>query len=662
MAYFYRRPNGVYYARVRVPDALRAVYGSPDLRRTLNTSDHSTAQRLALMAAFEWKSEFERIYSMLDAKKLAAGSPILLSGGLISLDEAADAVGLTTAQLFTEARARGRRVRLRLVADGWMGVDVPRSELVQDALSSKRKTLIVDVGEALLGRELVPVLGTLFIRPNALMLVSGGVFTDCLFFRDPALTQAVVTDLPGVSVPVGTLLIQRTDAEAIRADLAKSVTPEMLTAGDGGGVGAGIGAISEVVEKAVMGAAFKHKGTKTSAMLAQFYQAKVWSPSTAEQNKRMCGMFVELMNDPLMVELDRDLIARYRERLQALPADLRNVKAKNKRLTLDQLIDLGDSSGLDKLPRVRADRYIAKIGEALAWATENQFININPAANQSPKAKKNKKAQDDRQQFDDKTLALIFGQSWYQSGKGEKASTGKYFHFQPFNYWMPLLALFTGGRLNELAQLYLKDIRQTESGLWLIDFNLEGEGKIDADSSIPQKQLKTVNSQRVIVMHSELVRMGLPEYVKALKGAGHVRLFPELNHDRLKGYGKYAGQWFNERLLGKKLGIERDGTRTFHSFRHTFITACDRLSMPDRLKNELSGHERGIGQREKTYTKDRTAEEQAPFLSPLKFTLPEVAPFNIVEGVKAVHDALERKSRPKSAKSGRVGMPPKAAS
>lgn len=89
MAYFYRRPNGIYYARIRVPDSLRAVFGSPDLRRSLHTSDYALASRLALAAAFEWKTEFQRLRSMFDSRKLVAGSPLLSQPGLITLRDAA---------------------------------------------------------------------------------------------------------------------------------------------------------------------------------------------------------------------------------------------------------------------------------------------------------------------------------------------------------------------------------------------------------------------------------------------------------------------------------------------------------------------------------------------------------------------------------------------
>jgi Cys-tRNA synthase (O-phospho-L-seryl-tRNA:Cys-tRNA synthase) len=46
----------------------------------------------------------------------------------------------------------------------------------------------------------------------------------------------------------------------------------------------------------------------------------------------------------------------------------------------------------------------------------------------------------------------------------------------------------------------------------------------------------------------------LLEYVDALKAAGYDRLFPELKHNKIKGYRAGASKWFNENYFGKVLG------------------------------------------------------------------------------------------------------------
>lgn len=653
MAYFYRRPNGVYYARIRVPDALRAVFGAPDLRRSLHTSDHALASRLALAAALEWKSEFQRLL-MFDANKLLTGSPLLHTAGLISLGDAAQLIGLDVLELFLAAKTR--RLMFCLMADGWMAADVPRAELI--SADPAIKTLNLDVGETLDGRELRPVFGVVYIRPNALAFVGeDGMLNDCLFFRDAARRHAVVMNMPGLTVPVNVLMLPRTDIEVLRQALAAKVLPTMLNQSISTSPAPTLlhsDQITAAVERGLMGEAYKHKEEPASVMLGAYYADKGagWARATLDQNKRMCAVFVDLMGDPVLGLIDRELVKSYRSRLLGVPLDLHRVKARHPGVDLAGLIERASAEGLPVMDEVRADRHIAKIGEAFAWAARNGYMKDNPAAHLATGARTVKRKQDNRQTFDPAALGLIFGQPWFRDGRGELTKQGRYHTFQPFNYWMPLLGLFTGARLNELAQLYLKDVTVSEHGQWYLDFNLDGDGKIDADSSDQDgdasaggKQLKTINSVRIVAMHPELVRLGLPDYVQRLRDAGHSRLFPELRRDEIKGYGKYAGQWFNERFLGKKLGLPRDGTQTFHSFRHTFLTACERLGMPDRVRDEMAGHSRGKGEGHATYIKDRSADEQAPHLNPLRFDLPVVAPFDVSEGLRALGDALSRKQR-----------------
>jgi integrase len=652
MAYFYRRPNGIYYARIRVPDALRPAFGASDLRRTLHTSDHALASRLALAAAFEWKSKFEQMLSMLDIKKLVTGSPLLLTTGLISLEDAAPAIGLSVHSLFSEAKAK--RIAVRIMANGWFGADVPSSELVLD--NPAACTAVYDIGETLHGREMAPIFGELYVRSEELPLAEpDGMLNACIFYRDPARRRAVVVDFPGVSVATSNLLVERTDIEALRARLAARVTPAMLSAAPSSvPTISHVDQITEAVERGQMGPAYKHKNTHTSSMLAAYYAEKGpgWAPATLDKNKRMCGVFVDLMGDPTLSKINQEFVKSYRLKLQGVPTNLHRVKAKYPELDLDGLIRIAQTEKLEVISVSLADRYVAQIGEAFVWAKDNNYMTVNPAANVAKSAKREKRSQDNRQAFDTAMLARIFDQAWFLEGKGMPTKSGKYHNFQPFNYWMPLIALFTGARLNEIAQLHLKDVAMTELGQWYLDFNLEGDGKIDADSKgegktagSDGKRLKTINAERIVTLHPELVRLGLPGYVQALRDNGQLRLFPELTWDKIKGHGKYAGQWFNERFMGEKLRVARDGTLTFHSFRHTFLTACDRLGMSDRVRDELAGHSRGRGEGHTTYIKDRSADELAPHLAPLRFDLPTIAPFNVAAGLIALQDALDRKKR-----------------
>ena len=47
---------------------------------------------------------------------------------------------------------------------------------------------------------------------------------------------------------------------------------------------------------------------------------------------------------------------------------------------------------------------------------------------------------------------------------------------KPAYYWVPLLGLYTGARLNEICQLYVNDIKEIDK-IWCIDINRKTNDK-----------------------------------------------------------------------------------------------------------------------------------------------------------------------------------------
>jgi integrase len=144
----------------------------------------------------------------------------------------------------------------------------------------------------------------------------------------------------------------------------------------------------------------------------------------------------------------------------------------------------------------------------------------------------------------------------------------------PYRYWIPIIALYSGMRMEEIAHLYVHDVKQ-EGEVWLVS----------VDNDRPDKNIKNDNSKRTVPIHSELLRLGLLEFVEQQRTAGEERLFPELI--TIGGrYGKTVSSWFSERK--KKLGFGR--TKNFHSFRHTFTNALKQNGVVEGITAELIGH------------------------------------------------------------------------
>lgn len=146
----------------------------------------------------------------------------------------------------------------------------------------------------------------------------------------------------------------------------------------------------------------------------------------------------------------------------------------------------------------------------------------------------------------------------------------------PSKFWAPPLALYTGARLRELAQLRVVDVRQV-SGIWGID--------ITPDAG----PLKNAASQRFVPLPDAVLEMGLLDYVETLKGHGFERLFPDGSWDAKNGPGDKTSKWW-ARTYMPAAGLD-DEALVFHSFRHALASMGDELGMTEAQIGALTGHQ-----------------------------------------------------------------------
>lgn len=144
-------------------------------------------------------------------------------------------------------------------------------------------------------------------------------------------------------------------------------------------------------------------------------------------------------------------------------------------------------------------------------------------------------------------------------------------------FWLPLLALYTGARIEELAQLQSGDIHMAK-GL--------GHYLNISDLDTKQAQLKNEHSRRRIPLHPVLIACGFLEHVKNQQHTTY--LFPDLKPNPRGKLSGYFSNWFST-YLRKKVGIA-DTRKVFHSFRHTFKDACRSLGIEEAIHDALTGH------------------------------------------------------------------------
>jgi integrase len=637
MSCVYRRPSGIYAVRLVVPKRLRTMIGRGEIHSSTGSRDWNSAKLLALQIQFAWR---ERLMVMENGQSTVEAA-MLKGDGIIPLREAARITGLT-AELFL-SELRNIKGAIVVWADGWVGWTAKdHTELDRDSDG------IIDLDEVRKNKSLRDISG--WLRPfnsaaTIAALAENGEIQE-VGFRGKGRSVAFTSEPQTISV--STAWVSKAATEKIRARLGVtfSTVPNIPPASQ-----ANSSAPSNK-ETPLDWIDAKHGWKRFSELFALLREHRAWKVVQAQRMATEAGLFIDLMKDPYLRDISDDTIHQYANLLRRMPANIyqHGRKMPTKPTAFEQIED-AEKRNLERKSDDTVKGHVDKLSQVFAYGVEKAMLRMNPAKGYKKptgtSAIKTPRAQDERYAFNEEELQTIFSQSWFANGKGKLSRNGDT-AFRPYHYWLPLLGLLCGGRRNELAQLYLDDLKEAEKnpGIWYVDFNLDQPDKLDLDDPDiePDKTLKTVNAIRIVPLHSKLIDLGFIDYVKALRNAGYERLFPELKGDPTRGYGKPAGKWFNEKFLGLSLGFKRDGTKVFHSLRHSFLTATERTEATEHALAQIAGHSRGKTQSFKRYVKDRTAKELQPTIELVSFdALTGVRIFDTEFGLTSIKVALKRK-------------------
>ncbi|MBU1228633.1 MAG: site-specific integrase [Proteobacteria bacterium] len=289
------------------------------------------------------------------------------------------------------------------------------------------------------------------------------------------------------------------------------------------------------------------------------------------------AQFVELVGDIPTDQLTAERLADFKADLRRLPAS-RKTSPKYRDKTLERLLTM-EIPEEDRYAPDTVSNLFSRIRSFLSWMKTYGLIADASIKDVLAIRVPKKKPEDKRAPFTPADLKAIF----HSRGYLEDSFT------IPWKFWVPVLGMFTGARLEEICQLRLEHIKQVD-GIWCLDITetLDATGEVDTS-------VKTEAGIRMVPLHPFLVDgLHFPAYVKSLKRQGHERLFPMLKKTRETNftYSHPVSKWFGLHL--KKLGLGTtpgEGKKVFHSFRHTLIHTARTLGIPDPLIAETVGHE-----------------------------------------------------------------------
>lgn len=319
----------------------------------------------------------------------------------------------------------------------------------------------------------------------------------------------------------------------------------------------GDGALAAPIEAALAAAATEENPTVTE-LHAQWLKQQERAPSTVREMQRSVDRFVAIVGDKRIKAVSRRDVTAFSDKMRepgAVSPEGVSIPTTNTTLSL--------------------------LSALFGMAVKRGYIENNPA--RGTQLKDVRRPREKRREFDTAALGAIFGSPIYTADERPDGGAGEAV------YWLPLLALYTGARINELCQLQPEDVRQEgytdAAGIhrqaWVI--------RIEHDA-VKGKRVKTEGSERRIPVHADLEDLGFVKYAKGQ--SGKALLFDKLSmgENETKRSGNW-GRWFG-RYLRNKCGVT-DDRMTFHSFRHTFKHHLRQCNVRKEVNDALTGHETG---------------------------------------------------------------------
>lgn len=274
--------------------------------------------------------------------------------------------------------------------------------------------------------------------------------------------------------------------------------------------------------------------------------------------------FQELHGDLPLSGIAKAHVREFKDAMLKCPA-INRLPKQFRAKKLPALIKLAEKD--PSLPRLSGrtinEKCLAALSAVLNWGVQNGYLDNNPAT--GIKVAVGKVEEQKRLPYSVEDLKLIFQFPVFTEGVRPRGGAGE------AAKWLPILALFTGARLQELGRLQVEDVR-TDRGITFLDLTSAGT--------------KTTSSKRRVPIHKELVHLGFLAYVEERRKAKGGPLFPALKSKRsspTEGWTSWWGRYCRSNGIA-------DPRKVFHSFRHTVKDGLRDSGVPFDIRSILQGH------------------------------------------------------------------------
>lgn len=319
---------------------------------------------------------------------------------------------------------------------------------------------------------------------------------------------------------------------------------------------------------------------------AQRLKEKRKRADTVTQDRKVIERFAEFVgHDRSLRSITSIDVRDWRNALASLPANYRKMSAYSG-MTMQEACEEAKGLKASGLSPTTVNKYLSTLSPLFSWATTESYAASNPCDGLFLDIKKGKNP---RPPFSTDQLNIMLGSPLFTGflKDGKEHLTGNV-RAEDWRYWIPLICLFTGARIGEIAQLRVDDVK-LESDVWFFHIR---------DNEETGQKTKSGQS-RSAPIHSILRGIGFLDFharqVKKSEKHGNRQLFPELVPNTRGQIGAVPSRFWRDYLTAIKLKDGRDGFGS-HSFRHTM---ADQLRQADYLDDEI---EVALGHNQKTVT------------------------------------------------------------
>lgn len=323
----------------------------------------------------------------------------------------------------------------------------------------------------------------------------------------------------------------------------------------------------------------------TFAELCQQYassaQSTGLSPKTTLKYKGMFRVLGELLGETTQAaRITREDCRKAQSVLMTMPA---NAAQRYPGMKAPQAADAAARDGVAIMHPKTVANYLDLLAALFRWGDVEQVVKLrdgNPAKSLNAAIGKAVTANptEKRRPFASQELKAIFAALLYAGCKDDEAGYHKVGtnHPRRGRFWVPLIGLYAGLRLNEACQLRTADVTHVVDVPMLL-----------IRASAEDQRLKTAAAERRIPVHPELIRLGFVAHAIRQRENGEQRLFPDLQLGAMDNYSDPFSKWFARFL--DKLKISSPGA-TFHSFRHGFRDCLREADIPRDIGDFMFGH------------------------------------------------------------------------